>query len=457
MSIALAGVPLTNCGGGSNSAPGTVTPPPPPAPKPVKLNAPWLTLNDNIVSWNSIPHASGYQVNVRNAGSTIPISTETKDTKFEHSEKEPGSYYITAKALGDGEKYTDSIESAPVTRSIVKKCSYVNCVCNPCNCKEDECAPKEKPNTDPYNEEGALLKALNEFSQKIAEKVIPESDWKALSDELKEVFVEAYARDKYSAKLPFTSEEIRKGLTIIEYRFPDSSDTAYYEDFINLGTKHKGGLGNVYIHETAHHLGFGEAIAEYINNKYAGKPMGVKGIAANLDNLLYSPYYDNLLAERVGEEKFWATIYESRDGAEKRYVKMWDDNMTINGQKTPLVTWSDMAIGKGLSYYARNRRMRPEIETFVGEYEKFAGVKNVEEEFVKIGMAFESALGGDPTAIKQVQDFFKSVVDYNNTVYRLLWTNPIFEFSFIKFWDAVHSKEKTVQSDVKQVGCVAAR
>ncbi len=77
-------------------------------PDPVQLETPVLTLNDKTVTWNEVEHAAGYEVyvNGEKQGETIHVCT------FTFEETEAGTYRITVKALGDGDLYLDSAESA---------------------------------------------------------------------------------------------------------------------------------------------------------------------------------------------------------------------------------------------------------------------------------------------------------------------------------------------------------
>jgi transglutaminase/protease-like cytokinesis protein 3 len=81
------------------------------------------------------------------------------------------------------------------------------------------------PVPDPYDTEFALIKALEEFFPKIQGRNLTEQEQARYSDELKEVFVKAYARDSYSKNLPFSSEEIRRGLAATKYSFPYQDKT----------------------------------------------------------------------------------------------------------------------------------------------------------------------------------------------------------------------------------------
>ena len=62
-----------------------------------------LTVTDNrTFSWSAVTHAKGYTVDIN--GDRI----DTRRTSVSIQEYEPGKYTLKVKALGDGEKYSDS-------------------------------------------------------------------------------------------------------------------------------------------------------------------------------------------------------------------------------------------------------------------------------------------------------------------------------------------------------------
>jgi hypothetical protein len=150
---------------------------------------------------------------------------------------------------------------------------------------------------DSYDTEFALIRALEEFWPKVLGRNLTEAEQARYSDELKDVFVKAYARDSYSKNLPFSSEEIKAAMTPMPYRFPYSGAT-HFGNGIVLGTL--GAAPDVTIHETGHYWGLGESLTELLRNKYLGNKMIDNQSGANFSNLCYSPFYDNLLLKKVG-------------------------------------------------------------------------------------------------------------------------------------------------------------
>ncbi len=83
-------------------------------PDPVQLAAPVLSAEGNTISWSPIDKATGYEVyvNGEKQGETIAVCTYT------FAETEPGVYNITVKAVGDGDLYLTSEDSAAVSITI---------------------------------------------------------------------------------------------------------------------------------------------------------------------------------------------------------------------------------------------------------------------------------------------------------------------------------------------------
>jgi len=100
--------------------------------------------------------------------------------------------------------------------------------------------PEPEINTDPYNEQFALIKTMNEFFPKVVGRVIPEQEQKELSEELKKIYVEAFAKDTYSANFPFSSAQLKAAITPLEYKFPYSFVAEAGLTTIWLGTKVEG-------------------------------------------------------------------------------------------------------------------------------------------------------------------------------------------------------------------------
>jgi hypothetical protein len=284
---------------------------------------------------------------------------------------------------------------------------------------------------DPYDTEFALIRALEEFAQKVSGKVLSEQEQAVLSDELKEIFVKAYARDKYSAKLPFSSEEIKRGLSITKFTFPNVGG-GDYSGFVEWGGINIGSMNSpeffalVAIHEVGHHWGLDENLTSmlaynYMTNERSGER----------DNWgYYSFFYDNLLAERVGKEKIWSflrpTIYPDLSSSnqntggliDKEYGKLWDENMivTVNGQKSPLIDYYGFQMMRCLLFF---REFGTQPSMFISGYEKFAGVnyETLNKTIYELVSVFENALKtNDATSIKLVRDFVKSIVDFRETL-----------------------------------------
>jgi hypothetical protein len=117
------------------------------------------------------------------------------------------------------------------------------------------------------------------------------------------------------------------------------------------------------------------------------------------------------------DKKFWGTIYNGLPNeAEVRYGNMWDENMTVkvNNIEETLVSFYDMQIARQLSYFARNRSVDAGWDEITRDFEKYAGIKNVETEFEKLGPVYENAFkNNDLESIDTVKRFFSVVKQYN--------------------------------------------
>lgn len=79
--------------------------------QPVQLAAPIVSLNGNVISWNAVENATGYEVYL--AENSVASLAETSYTI---SQTEAGSYVYTVYATcSDATKYTKSEASAPIT------------------------------------------------------------------------------------------------------------------------------------------------------------------------------------------------------------------------------------------------------------------------------------------------------------------------------------------------------
>jgi len=321
---------------------------------------------------------------------------------------------------------------------------------------------------DPYNVKFALKNAIEAFLPKVMKKDFSEQENKKYSEELKQIYVEAFAKDTYSANFPFSSKQLKAAMTPLVYHFSNSVGASAAINVAYIGT---GSANTVYsitetiVHETGHIWGLDESLTCLQCNKYLGNGIGVNDRAAILDNLYYSPFYDNLLLERVEDKKFWGTIYEGVVyQADARYGKMWDENMTItvNNQKEQLVLFNDMQAARALSYYVNNRNADTKYNEIASGFERFAGITDVKDEFKKLGPVFEKAFkNNDPKSIEAVQKFFGTIKEYNE-IYRTLKASPIITPYLANFMDNMNKyKSQTLGANQgminvnlgQEVGC----
>ena len=100
------------------------------------------------------------------------------------------------------------------------------------------------------------------------------------------------------------------------------------------------------------------------------------------------------------------------------YGKLWNDNMTVtvDGGKIPLVSYYNFGVAQSLSMSETNSGVSSILNEIARGFEKYVGIPNLRNEFAKFGLVFEKALKtNDMTAIKQVQNFIKSISEYRET------------------------------------------
>jgi len=285
---------LLSCGGGSNDGPKNI------GVASISLDKASMSLlvgesgnlaatilpadaTNKNVSWSS---SNPSVANVSGAGLTAIVTAASAG---------PATITVTT---ADGNKTATCVATCQP-----EKCDYEDCKCEPCTGKDCKCSETEV-NNDPYDTDFALIKALVEFFPKIQGRNLSEKEQAKYSDELKEVFVKAYARDSYSKNLPFSSEEIRKGLSATKYNFPLLHDLFYNGVAgITLGLLNETESLGKYatVHETGHHWGLGEGLTTMLSARYRGYDIEVYGLE-------YGTVYHILLAERVGDEKIWSLL-----------------------------------------------------------------------------------------------------------------------------------------------------
>lgn len=83
-------------------------------PQPVRLSAPQITLSGNVISWNAVDNATGYDVY---EGDTA-VSTAQTALTYTINKTEAGEYNYTVKAVSTDEKYTTSAASNSVKYTV---------------------------------------------------------------------------------------------------------------------------------------------------------------------------------------------------------------------------------------------------------------------------------------------------------------------------------------------------
>ena len=82
--------------------------------RPITLDAPVITMAENVISWEAVEGATGYVVNFN--GTLTEVGADV--LSYEFTATEVGSYKITVLAKGNGEWISDSAESAAIEFSI---------------------------------------------------------------------------------------------------------------------------------------------------------------------------------------------------------------------------------------------------------------------------------------------------------------------------------------------------
>ncbi|MBQ9448913.1 MAG: M60 family metallopeptidase [Acholeplasmatales bacterium] len=91
------------------------------APEPTKMSAPVITLNDNVVSWTAVEHATSYNVYI-NTEAPVEVAT----TSYEITKTEAGTYTIKVKAITTNSDYLDSDNSNEVSYVIKEYPEFTN-------------------------------------------------------------------------------------------------------------------------------------------------------------------------------------------------------------------------------------------------------------------------------------------------------------------------------------------
>lgn len=84
--------------------------------RPVKLEAPEVAVNGNVVAWTEVEKATGYIVNVN--GNLHEVGADVSSFVVEG---EAGEYTVTVIAKGNGDYISDSEQSEPVIAVIEDK------------------------------------------------------------------------------------------------------------------------------------------------------------------------------------------------------------------------------------------------------------------------------------------------------------------------------------------------
>ncbi|MCL1886105.1 MAG: hypothetical protein FWF98_05065 [Dehalococcoidia bacterium] len=364
----------------------------------IKLVMSQPSYNDNtkLVTWPSVQNATSYNVSLIQNGNIIRNVT-VNGTQYEIKENQSGTFTVSIIANGNGTTHSNS-DPRTTTANYTKQ---------------------QEQNTDTYHQYYALASSLNSALYGVQGQTLTEQQQKQASDRVKEAFATGFAHDQYSKNLPFSSADIRKAFAFAQYKFPAGYDS-FYDNLGNITvatTRSMNEMIRSTLHETGHFFGLGESLTELMSAKYMDYDISVTGERALLNHLQYTPFYDNLLREKVGDEKFWQTVFKSQN-PNRDYGIMWNDNMTVSvdNQKHILVDFGDMQKARSLSAMAHGRSWQSDWNRVVTEFERFIGVTNVMHKFVEIAPVFENAFkNNNQSAIKKIQDFFGAVKSFAET------------------------------------------
>jgi hypothetical protein len=284
---------------------------------------------------------------------------------------------------------------------------------------------------DDSRTKGYLIQSLAEVCKDIVNKEIPESEWSAKGQLIKDAFVHGWQYDSYSVNIPFTTDEIRNGVQKIEFEFHYPGTSMAGIDVI-LGTKvydpgsPESHLAQTIVHELGHCMGLSEQLTELLKYKFAGLDLGLSGNYGNSDNFYYNPFFCNMLLEKVGDSQFWNLVWRSSN-PNQAFSKMWDDNMTVSrdGYIRTLVNHAAFMRLHEIDRDARGAQELNLMETFI----PFSGIVNVREEIAKLPRLFHEALiNGNIESQNKLENFFNIVERYFEA-YPLpyVWTVAIVE------------------------------
>jgi len=368
------------------------------APDPVKLAAPTLYVNGTTTTWNYIPGAQDYTVNVNNQD----VARVAENT-YSLSDYADGTYNVRVAANPtDTKNYLQSNWSN--AQSVTIK--------------------TQEPNPDKYDTPFALRDALLSFAQEITGCQLTAQEQQSYGQRLEQIYIAAWSRDSYSKNFPFNSNHLKQVFEHVDFRLwygqGSYSDSRTWAQIETRQTAEQ--MVGTIIHEVGHCLGLGEALTQMATAEYRGVSSAGRAVHVN-------PLYVNLLKTKVGETAFWNKVYE---GSNAKYGEMWDANMTVldtDNVRRPLLTHDQFERVKHLDLMRLEQGINAQYKKSVEDFAKFSGIPfdgDYYYEFLTIFASnFEAAMNGNRNAITQVRQFSDAVERFN-AQYKILEINNFY-------------------------------
>jgi hypothetical protein len=266
---------------------------------------------------------------------------------------------------------------------------------------------------DDSRTKGYLIQSLAEVCKDIVNKEIPESEWSAKGQLIQDAFVHGWQYDSYSVNIPFTTDEIRNGVSWISFEFPYDSAGQGGTRWVKVGTleydNNPVAKAQTVLHEIGHAMGLSEQLTELLTWKFVGGDTYFDYMQYGTSpNFHYNPYFYNMLLEKVGDTQFCQTVFRTQY-RNQGLANLWDLNMTINraGNISPLVTHYDFWAPTAISISTMRPGSVPAFDDALAQFLAFSGIISMKEEFAKLPKLFHDALiDNNASAQHQVEDFF---------------------------------------------------
>ena len=297
-----------------------------------------------------------------------------------------------------------------------------------------------KVTVDDSRTQGYLIESLAEVCKDIANKEVPETQWPHYGQLIKEAFVHGWEYDSYAVNIPFTSEEMQKGLQHIEFSFAYQGNSFASSRRATIGTQTNiDYLKYVVVHEIGHCMGLNEQLTELMSYKFTGWDLGLFGSYGKSANFFYNPTFYNMLLEKVGDTNFWNTVFRS-DSRNQALGELWDSQIAINHSAFILLLPISAEINNGGRFL---------MDTFL-PFSEFWTVNELNIELAKLPTLFSEALNGNTESQSNLDVIFNMIESYfeiypNTWIFTAVGAKPIFEDSMkIFIQDTLNSASQSM-------------